>query len=107
LLSFWPLRARRDWHAEGSNPFLLQQLHRTIREQPDINSDSRWLSLARPTIGMDVMPGIEPMFGARWPMRRRSHFLFGAIALARSKSRTQRARLVIRCSSLSIPFEIR
>jgi hypothetical protein len=51
--------------AEGGNPFLLQQVHETIRTQPEAGSEARWFALARPCIGMDVMPGMQGMFGAR------------------------------------------
>ncbi len=51
--------------AEGGNPFLLQQVHETIRTQPIAGSEERWFALARPCIGMDVMPGMQGMFGAR------------------------------------------
>jgi hypothetical protein len=52
-------------YAEGGNPFLLQQVHETIRTQPTAGSAARWFDLARPCIGMDVMPGIQGMFGTR------------------------------------------
>ena len=52
-------------YAEGGNPFLLQQVHETIRTQPEAGSEARWFALARPCIGMDVMPGMQGMFGAR------------------------------------------
>jgi hypothetical protein len=52
-------------YAEGGNPFLLQQVHEIIRTQPADGTGTRWFALARPYIGMDVMPGMQGMFGAR------------------------------------------
>ena len=52
-------------YAEGGNPFLLQQVHEIIRTQPADGTGTRWFALARPCIGMDVMPGMQGMFGAR------------------------------------------
>ena len=50
--------------ADDGNPYLLQQVHGLIRTAPMAGFEDRWLSLARSCVGIDVMPGVRPMFGA-------------------------------------------
>jgi len=50
--------------ASGGDPAPLRQFHEALRLHPDPSSEGRWRALSRSCIGLDVMPGSRPLFGA-------------------------------------------
>lgn len=47
--------------ADTGDPFPLQQLHEAFRLHPEPSDEARWERLSRACIGLDVMPGFDPI----------------------------------------------
>ena len=93
-------------HAETGDPFPLQQLHETLRLQPEAGAEGRWRDLARACVGLDVMPGYQSIFGEK-PLAGVRTDLYGAFVwqaasdtLAGERSTVGAARLNLRADAL-------